>query len=173
MELKIALAGKIASGKSTIAKALSTHFGCDSISFSQVLRLHLASQGASSNRTALQELGRELLDRYGNEGFLDWVIEKTPHLAWDGTLIIDGFRHPDVYRRLQERYSKTILVFCAVSDEDRILRIMTRDSLERETVLQLINDSTEQFVDQLRDAANLIVHPSTTIDEIIAHLRKR
>jgi adenylate kinase family enzyme len=96
VSLRICVAGKISSGKSTLSKAISSNIGFPIISFGGILRDYSESNGLPTARKDLQRLGQEIIDQFGFEGFVRWMINHST-ISWDDSLIIDGLRHKDLW----------------------------------------------------------------------------
>lgn len=53
---------------------------------SLILRKYFEEQNLPQIREALQNLGQKILDEYRYEGFLEWTIEHSPNINWNGPL---------------------------------------------------------------------------------------
>src|ERR1700683_879321 len=112
----VAFAGRIASGKSAVSRALATHYGVPWVSFGNAVRTEAERRGLGDSRQTLQDLGDELIAD-GWDGFCALVIGQ---VGWDGRqmLVVDGVRHRGAMRALQEQAS-LFVVFVAASEERR------------------------------------------------------
>lgn len=170
MDIKICMAGKICSGKSTLARKIATHTGYRLVSFGGILNNHLVKSDLSVTRDTLQSLGQELINQLGYEGFLQWSIEHSPHIRWDSALVIDGLRHGAIYSRLVEIFPQTILIYCNCDPETQITRLMERDKVDRNKAEQIILHETEWYIAELESQANLFFWPGDSIEDFLAQL---
>lgn len=128
MNIKICVAGKICSGKSTLAKKIAIHTGYPLVSFGGILNDYIVRNDLPVTRDTLQNLGKELIKQLGYEGFLQWSIEHSPHIQWNSSLVIDGLRHGAIYSRFVEIFPRTVLIYCGCDPEIQITRLMERAS---------------------------------------------
>ena len=87
----VAFAGRIASGKSAVSRAVAEHYAVDRVSFGDAVRSEAKRRGLGENRTTLQDLGDELVAE-GWDAFCALVMGQ---VEWDGrsSLVVDGVRH--------------------------------------------------------------------------------
>ena len=96
----ICISGEIASGKTTVAKAISSSIGCPCYSVSDYLKAEAKKRGYMViDREVLQQVGEECI----NEG---WIIFCKNFIDFIGlntekTVIIDGIRHRDFFEALK------------------------------------------------------------------------
>jgi len=69
----VAIAGRIASGKTTVAQELSVRVGCPYASFGAYVRVVAHRRGLNSDRPALQQLGEQLIAE-GWTQFVEGVV---------------------------------------------------------------------------------------------------
>lgn len=170
MNIKIGVAGKIASGKTTAARAISQHFSCPIVSFGDILREFSIQKGLPCHREALQKLGQKTIDDLGYSRFLDWVIKNSPQIKWEDSLVVDGFRHFDIYRCFAKIFSRSLLVYCSCDENLQLKRLMERDKIDKRHALNIISHPTEQKVEQLRQCADVILEGGMEINQLIACL---
>lgn len=170
MRNKIFLAGKIASGKSTVTQTIAQHIGFPYISYGGILRHYSRENGLPQTRESLQALGQNTVNQYGYKGFVDWAMEYSSHIAWDGPLIVDGVRHPLVYERILEIFPEAILIYCDCDEETQIKRIEVRDGLERDKILEIISHETEKHISELESYADIVYRPESNIGNVIEEL---
>lgn len=98
----VAIAGPIASGKTSLAHALATTYAGHVVGFGDYVRRRaLERDGSEANRATLQELGQRLVEEDADkfvEGFLLWGAH-----GGGGPLLLDGLRHLVVWRALGRR----------------------------------------------------------------------
>lgn len=170
MEVKIYVAGRICSGKSTLAKRIAEHTNYPLISFGGILKNHLAKSDLPVTRESLQRIGQELIDQLGYEGFLRWSIEHSPEIQWDSPLIVDGLRHGVIYDHLIERFPRSFLVYCACDPKTQLERLMARDQINEECAQRILSHETELHVSELESQANLVFRPEDHIENFLARL---
>lgn len=153
---KIALAGKIGSGKSTIAKGLSKYLAYPIISFGEIIKKYSEKSGTTNNRESLQSLGQSLIEKFGADGFIDWTIKNSSGCNWDAPLIIDGFRHLLAYQRFNQLFPNNKLIYCYCSPDDQITRIVQRDNITKKEAQKIISHATENDIGELEQFADFI-----------------
>ncbi len=163
MSAVIALAGLPASGKTTVARALSETLRAPRVSFGELVRTRAREQGLPDNRTVWQEVGSQLLAEHGPDGFIRAALAQAGLGATDVPVVWDGVRHMDVVRSLRALYrpQEVLLVVLRPPEEPRRERFLR----EAGTIEQLRcweRHETEQHVAALAAAADLVCdHPST------------
>lgn len=170
MDTKIYVAGKICSGKSTLAKKIAEHTGYPLISFGGILKDHLVKSDLPVTRESLQRIGQELIDQLGYDGFLRWSIEHSPQIQWNSSLIVDGLRHGAIYSCLVETFPHSILVYCACDPGTQLARLMARDQLDENDARETLSHETEKYVSELEASANLFFRPGDSTDNFLAQL---
>lgn len=170
MNIKICVAGKTCSGKSTLAKKTAIHTGYPLVSFGGILNEHLVRSDLLVTRDTLQNLGQELINQLGYEGFLQWIIEHSPHIQWDNSLVIDGLRHGAIYSRLVETFPRIVLIYCGCDLEIQITRLIERDKVDRGEAERIISHETEQYIAELEPRANLFFPPGDSMEDFLAQL---
>ena len=164
------MAGKICSGKSTLAKKIATHTGYPLVSFGEILNDHLMRSDLPVTRDTLQRLGQELINQLGYEGFLQWSIEHSPHIQWDSTLVIDGLRHGAIYSRLVEIFPHIVLIYCVCDRETQLTRLMERDKAGQDEAERILSHETERYIAELEPRANLFFRQGDSTESFLAQL---
>ena len=118
----VVLAGKIASGKSCIAKQLAALHGAPIVSFGNMIRSICAERGTEATRAACQDLGHELFTTLGADRLLELAVaySKVPPSA--KVVIVDGVRHVDVWEAVQRITESASLLFVDARFDDRYAR---------------------------------------------------
>lgn len=140
----IALAGKIGSGKTSIAVALAHKLDCPRVGFGDYVRSEATKRGLNpGSRQVLQELGESLL-RQDLDGFCEAVLSQADR-APDGGLIVDGVRHVTVLDTLHRLLSPSPvrLIYLAATDEARQLRLAAAGRWEQDVMAKAEGHSTE------------------------------
>lgn len=170
MDIKIYVAGKICSGKSTLAKKIAEHTGYPLISFGEILKDHLVKSDLPATRESLQRIGQELLNQLGYEGFLQWSIKHSPQIQWNSSLIVDGLRHGAIYSRLVEMFPHSILVYCVCGPQTQLARLMTRDQINEDAARRILSHETEQCVSEIESQAHLFFRPENSLKDFLGKL---
>ena len=127
MNLVIAFSGKIASGKSTLSRAVAGELGWSRVSFGEYVRKLAGERGLNPDSLpTLQELGEDLVQNHLND-FCVGVLGQTPWHAGQ-SLVIDGLRHVEVAERLRLLVapSELLIVHIVVDATTRERRLTTR-----------------------------------------------
>lgn len=161
MSSKFAIAGVIASGKTTVACMLSNDFQIPIGSFGAILKQYCIEQKTEPSRINLQNLGQNLIKKYGKKEFMHWIIQHSTLIDWKKELIMDGFRHVEVYDEFKTLFPKTRLIFCDCPLDTQIFRICQRDKILPNKAREIITHSTEKETKSLKDRADFIVTPDT------------
>jgi len=170
LETKICVAGKICSGKSTLARKIAEYTDYPLISFGGILKDHLIKSDLPITRESLQRIGQELIDQLGYDKFLRWSIEHSPQIQWDQSLIVDGLRHGAIYTHLVERFPHSVLVYCVCDQETQIARLIARDQISEGEARRILSHETEQYVSELEPRAHLLFHPEDSIEDFLEQL---
>jgi dephospho-CoA kinase len=160
----IVLAGRVASGKSTIAKSAANLAGASRTSFGDYVR-HLAEERGldATKRETLQDLGQSHVQA-DVRGFVRAFLEFSSYKPGE-LLIVDGLRHEAVLAALREHVQQSQdqlgLAFIDVTDEVRLSRLRDR-GLDEEAISAIERHVSEHDVlTSLRQEADLIVSGET------------
>jgi adenylate kinase family enzyme len=165
----VAFAGRIASGKSAVSKAVAEHYSLDRVSFGDAVRSEARRRGDLDTRASLQALGDELIVA-GWDVFCALV---TGQVDWDGhsSLVVDGVRHLgalDALRRLAGS-SGAYLVFVDAPWERRRAWLAERGVGGPEAVAA-DRHPNESELDAVMGQANLVVDNHTYLDRVVAQV---
>jgi hypothetical protein len=155
----IGIAGRIGSGKTTIARYLVKKYNFQRSSYSAMLTdLFLATKDPNTvpSRRDLQDIGCQLTDAIGHAGLTALLLRE----ATAENIVIDGIRHPDSYHFLEQRYNtKFRLIFRDVPFRTRHVLLNART--QPPEVLSLVhfgeldNHPGEINVEKLKPYADL------------------
>lgn len=169
----LAVSGRIASGKSTLAEGLASHLGWRRASFGDYLRSIATERGMEPTRATLQALGARLVAE-DPVGFTRAVLEQA---EWEEghPVVIDGVRHVIILDSLRHVLSPVPLklIYVAVDDEVQRERLAVRSEGATEHIHDLESHSTERDVRRdLLAAANLVLDgtkpPQELVEEAVA-----
>jgi dephospho-CoA kinase len=159
----LALAGKIGSGKSTVAEILASRLGVSRVSFSSVVRRIARQRGLSEERAVLQNLGDELIAN-GWDSFCAMVLDQ----AQDGPPVIDAIRHTGAVGSLMKllRPARLVVVYLDVPESIRMERLMAR-GLTPEQINAGDSHPNEVELPKVRRSADLVVMNVGPIDDVV------
>lgn len=168
----IAVAGRIASGKTTIAGLLARKLGAGYASFGDVVRAEIRSRGLSETRAVLQVVGQELVDE-DPEGFCTRVLEQS---GWPFTpvVVLDGLRHCDVLETLRNLSLPAQISLVYVHVPDHALRARLAERGEQQNLSSLEASTTErQVATVLRSKADIVVDGTTNSASGVSSILKK
>jgi len=125
----IGIAGPIASGKSTLARALAQAFSLKLIGFGEYVRHEAQARGLDvSDRRVLQDFGQSLVDE-DVASFVRGVLERAKVRPAD-RVVMDGVRHQSVWDEIVtfalSRRSAARLIFLEMPEAERRRRLSAR-----------------------------------------------
>jgi cytidylate kinase len=171
----LGVTGRIASGKSTIAKATAIALRCPHVSFGLYVRAR-AKEGGYEDRQSLQNLGRDLLHDRGAQQFcIDVLRWGAPEFVPGMDLVVEGIRHVEVADALRSIVypSRFALVFLSVDERTRQNRFELRDGEDRGELRSADGHVTEKDVaGALRGLAALTLVSTRPSGELVRTIRK-
>jgi dephospho-CoA kinase len=156
----VGIAGKIASGKSTLARALAIRLGARRLGFGDYVRSIAQSRGLDpSDRAVLQTLGQDLATG-DPAAFVSDILTFSNYVPGED-IIFDGIRHQAVWSEIESvalrANDSAILVFLHMPEELRRLRLAAR-GVDRETADASDSHASEIDLEaHLREAADFTV----------------
>ncbi|HEX3426394.1 MAG TPA: hypothetical protein VHT30_09695 [Acidimicrobiales bacterium] len=165
----VGFAGRIASGKSVVSKAVANHYSVDRVSFGDAVRLEARRRGLDGSRVALQDLGDELIGD-GWDVFCSLVIRQADWHG-DSMLIVDGLRHlgaVDALRRLASP-SRLYLVFIDTASDRRKTWLADRGVMELEA-LGADRHHNEGEIDAVMHEADLVVANDVDLNKVVSRV---
>jgi dephospho-CoA kinase len=123
LEKAILIVGRIASGKSTIAELISSHYHLPIASFGSYLKSYSLSKGLSVDRADLQNLGEDFI-RKDPKSFLTEVIKFSSDRS--KVMIFEGVRHKIMFELIKQMCPKAFSIYVDVSDATRLERFLAR-----------------------------------------------
>jgi hypothetical protein len=155
----IAFAGRISSGKSSLAQVLASHIGAESVSFADYVRSRARSDSGPVvlPRRKLQELGASLAE--DPQQFCDLVLRSATEWSPGRPLVVDGVRHVTILDALRTRcVPASVLLVYIDSAEGRREALLQAEGYTPEDIQELETHSTEQDVRwSLAGLANKVV----------------
>lgn len=164
----LTFAGRIGSGKTTIARGVSTALGWPYASTGDYVRMVAKARGLGESRAELQDLGGSLI-REGWKRFCTAVLE---FAGWQQghDLVLDGIRHIEVVQTLRSLVAPghVCLVFIDTDEHIRRERAQLRDAVTIEQLRQADSHATEQEGrNVLFEAADVIINGNQTVSEAV------
>lgn len=170
--LIIAISGRMASGKTTLADALAAALDGATKSFGDYVR-HLAAQnGGSTDRGRLQEIGQSAVEIDAMsflERFFQWA--SPDHSS---AVILDGLRHVSVRDALRhhaaQRQLSLTFVHVEADDERRYGRLRSRGDDDATLAAYEAHISEMDARNRLRNEADVIIQRSENIEYMVAQV---
>jgi adenylate kinase family enzyme len=171
MSTVLALSGKIASGKSTLANEFAKEVGWPCVSFGDYVRSVARDRGLVESREILQEVGDKLI-RTNLEGFCQSVLAQADWKPGQA-LVIEGVRHAEVNTVLRSLVapSKYVLAYLKVDDQIRKDRLRDEGIGDKELIHVETHPTEEQVTRVLPYIADYVFEGSSPIPLILDWLR--
>ena len=172
----ICFAGRIASGKTTLSRAVAETLEWPWAGFGDYIRMEARRKGLDESRGVLQNIGESLME--DPDDFCRLLLQQ---VSWEPGrhIVIDGIRHVrilDSMRRVTAT-SKVLLVFVETKEQVLKRRLAARNAPEGDGLSDFEMHSTErEVIKNLPAAADLIVDGSKPVDilvqDIVCWLRR-
>jgi dephospho-CoA kinase len=162
MKAIVCISGEIASGKTTIARALAEHFRDVTVrSFGDVVREQALSEGKLLDRATLQEVGLSLVAA-GWPSFVDALLEGLPPSI--ELLVVEGIRHREAVDEIARRNlsDKLLIVYLQVDPQVQAARQQDRGESFRSRT-----HTVEFSLSEVQAMADLVVDGSLSVGEIV------
>ena len=153
INLIIGIAGKMGSGKTSLAKKLALLANGNLISFGAFIKKEAKTYNISPLRKNLQNFGERLIETLGYELF----VKKSLNLDNFNSdlLIIDGIRHLGVWKEILNYSNNCYLIFLDIPEKIRIKRLINRENLNRDEILGQMNHKMEINIKNLKNFAQI------------------
>lgn len=171
MSTVIAISGRIASGKSTLANAFASEVGWPYVSFGDYVRSIAKQRGLEETREVLQVLGDEQINT-NLERFCRSVLAQVDWKPGQ-SLVIDGVRHAEVdilLRRLVAP-SKYVLTYFKIDDRTRKERLREEGIDDQELIHVETHPTEEQVTRVLPHIADYVFEGTNPIPVILDWLK--
>lgn len=169
MTLVIGLAGRIGSGKGTVAKYLEERYGAKKFVYSDILgdlldRLHLPK-----TRENLQKLGEGIREKLGDDVLVNAMVGEVKG-STQSIMIIDGIRYANEVEMLRS-FEENLLMFTDAPVLTRYERCVARaqkgEEKEGFSDFELRDNApTELELEQVRGMADHVIDNSGSIDDL-------
>jgi dephospho-CoA kinase len=166
----VGIAGKIASGKSTLTRSLAARLKAKRLGFGDYVRVVAKSKGSDpSDRKVLQLIGQELATRDPSAfvgGILSFGGYDPPE-----NIVFDGIRHGSVWQEIQavaaRIHDTAFLVFLDMPEEMRQQRLAAR-GLDRQSVAAFDGHPNESDLEVLlRETADLTLDARLDDEQLV------
>lgn len=159
----IILSGSLGAGKSTAAKYLSQKSNYQHLSFvNEIWKPILIERGLEINRSNLQTLGIELMNKLGFEKIVELLLERA---IPEKVIIIDDARRKDVVLKIKELCIDSFLIYVDADFNIRFPRLVKRDNVRNEQEQKNAESiETETTIPELKDIADIIIYNSSNLD---------
>ncbi|HEC92952.1 MAG TPA: dephospho-CoA kinase [Candidatus Atribacteria bacterium] len=154
MKIFVGLAGKIASGKTTVANYLKEKYHFEILRFRDIIIEVLEDRGMEVNRMNMQKVGDEIYSLLGPKLFSELLLCKATRE--NDKYVIDSIRHIKIHLALKEKLDNYVLLFIDSDNDKRNKRLKVRDG-ENINVHLLENHPVEQEIDYLEEYADYIL----------------
>ena len=161
----VGISGKIGSGKTELATALSKFLNTQQTSFGAIVRLEARARGLNEfSREILQAVGQELVEA-DMKLFCQKVLD---YACFDGkmSLIVDGIRHLKVKETLAALVLPIpfYLLYVEAEDSVRSERLTRRGGLSN---LNIMHPTEQDVFGSLKEVADLHVNNNGSIIESV------
>lgn len=161
----VGIAGAIGSGKTELAKALTTHLNCSTVSFGAFVKQEAKKRNIEPVRHNLQELGTQMIRELGSKKFTQLVLQ-TATFPCD-IVILDGIRHIDVWKSVKNLIPRSWLVYIDIDEPTRLNRLLKRDGL---SLSETESHNMEIVAKALKQEADVIL-TSTDIEASVLEIK--
>lgn len=170
-EQAVAIAGRIGSGKTTLASILAGRLNCPMASFGSYVRSVALQWGLDpADRASLQDVGEDLIATQGWHSFCRSVLDHGGYVS--GAVVVDGIRHVAAIAAIRELVAPTPcrLVAVSVRDESRADRLRVR-GITAEAAQAADAHTSESQVHQVIEGAEFVTHDEDPTEAADAVLR--
>lgn len=164
MEVALGVAGRIGSGKTSLAVVLAERLDCPRASFGDYVRAVATDRGLEAGlRDVLQEVGDDLIAA-GWDAFCTAVLKSAGYSG--GSVVVDGIRHADAVQTMRRLVAPTQWKLVAVESEDSIRRSrLAARGVDEAGTTQADAHANEGQVASVMESAYLIVSSDSTVEE--------
>ena len=156
------VAGRIASGKTSLAKVLSHRLGVRRVSFGPVIRGMLPA-ARSLTRRRLQDHGQRTIEARGADWLLHEVLERCGvPTECEANVVFDGVRHKSMVDEIRSASRMSCLVFVDARPHVRLHRYAARShaDISMEAFNQVCGHRAESELGRIRRMADCRVNNS-------------
>jgi dephospho-CoA kinase len=168
MKLLIGIAGKISSGKSTVARYISDTYDIPYVSFGDYLRVYCEKHDLPVDRKTMQDLGQTFVDA-GPKEFFEKVIFSKGRVD---CIVFDSIRHSAGVAFMKELSEQSVVIYVDTGDATRHERYMKRvkdGDVKKsfEEFIALNDHEVERQIDEVKQYADLVIYPADNYKAVI------
>lgn len=165
-KIVIGFSGGIASGKTTASKFLESH-GFKYARFSMVLENLLRQRNIEPSREALQQVGIEVNQKYGQRWLCKQLIEEVSSAR---KIVVDGLRFPEDHGFLVERFGTSFVhIHLDLPQDIRKKRYIARGGTNQE-FLEASSRSTEAKIETTGALAHKIISNVNDLESLLTEI---
>jgi adenylate kinase family enzyme len=164
VEVALGIAGRIGSGKTSLAVVLAERLNCPRASFGDYVRSVATERGLDgSQRDVLQEVGDDLIAA-GWDAFCTAVLRSAGYSG--GSVVVDGIRHSDAARGMRDIVAPVQWRLVAVESAEaaRRSRLAAR-GVDQTGTTRADAHPNEGEVTSVMASADLVVSSDSTVTE--------
>jgi adenylate kinase family enzyme len=159
--MKIAILGKICSGKTTLANKLAEHFKLERIAFGDSVKKYTTEIFYMSykDRKLIQDFA-EKMKEIDND---IWIKHLDKKIKDKNNIIIDDLRFKNEYTYLKK--NNFVIIKLVINKNQQIKRIKNLYGNNSNEHIERLNHISELYIDELN--ADFIVNPEDSIESIV------
>jgi len=168
----VAFSGRMASGKSKLARRFAEDKRCLLVSFGAFVRAECKRREITPTRGSLQDVGFDLFRALGAETLLSEALACTGANEFPD-IVLDGVRHADMLLAIRRRWPSAVLVYADASASLRYQRFCQREedkTTSFDDFCRLDEHPIERGVTVLKSEADVVVDMSTDFDAVYRDL---
>ncbi len=167
-KLLIGISGKISSGKSTVARYISTAYNMPHASFGEYLKQHCIDNNLPLERKVMQDLGQKFINE-DHKGFFQKVVFQNN----SDKVVFESIRHTAGIPWMRDFSEHSVIIYLDTDDHTRYERYVKRkkegDKQENfEEFLALNNHESEIEIDEIKKYADIVIQPEDDYEKVIA-----
>lgn len=121
----IGVAGKIGSGKDTVAKYIAREYGFKFASIGDVVREELKRRGLPITRNQSARISKHMREKYGEDYWVRRLADKIKRYKWRD-VVVSGVRSPSDVKFLKKAFRDFVLVKVCAKPRIRYERLKKR-----------------------------------------------
>ena len=160
LDLSVMMSGRIASGKTSLAKRLSDRSGIRLVSFGSAVR-GILPVSRDPTRSRLQDCGQRIMEAHGSK----WLLRRALKLygiplGCGARVIFDGVRHVSMVAEIRRISRVSYVLFVDAGQDVRLARYRSRGRDGAEAFRKADGHAVEAELGRVRREADLVVENS-------------
>lgn len=164
----VCVSGGIGSGKTETSSKLAAHLGWERASFGDYVRSVAAQRGLPEDRSALQQLGEQLI----GADLRAFCLAALEHGGWSAGrgLVVDGVRHVEALEMIRRLAAplEVFFIYLSTPEDVRLGRLKSRAGHDAQQLTELEKHSTEIQVKSLHEVADIVLDGTLTVEMLVA-----